>query len=591
MSRPRTGSAYDYLLELHNRNVSPMRRVSLASQQPTEVVEIEEEEEEEERTNERPAQPDKENHMPYCNGKCGGKCMGGRSIQHADFCNGKCNGRCLVTMGGENWEETARAALFRIRRSLPAGPRDPPEVIDPAGPVFEFRNVPKPSSLQFEKEVIRAHQAARRSGVEDDDSESRSDPQGSPPPPPASVVSQHNTMEVINLDSEGPQQIPTEPTPESNQRLAIEAEVQGETPTPPTSAVNLNGESDKADEVTGVALGELRTPEQPTTTGEELRRSTAAFRRTLELLQSEVQMVLSGHSHTTKEDPHKAAGSTTPKSGGATTPPKASTPSPKADSTPPTPPPGPVYNLAAMGIKNIKSDSGMDLFSESLAGSTPEESEVPTERRENIKELCEGKPADIEERHSSPAVTHKQPWKVLQWQEDSGKKWGCKAHDKEYTAWCYEEGCNVILCADCMSMEHVGHTTLPIPDKKEMDRKLEQIKSGASSAGKELLLAPERIRENYTAARPNAHPDFATFMASLESDTAAAFSNIDEQLNYLTGKLSVTKDSWPTVSRRVKHAIASPSSDPPPLYGAGMTPIAREHQYLSQKAVMDGATR
>eukprot|EP01064_Diplonema_japonicum_P017674 TRINITY_DN2593_c0_g1_i1.p1 TRINITY_DN2593_c0_g1~~TRINITY_DN2593_c0_g1_i1.p1 ORF type:complete len:576 (+),score=133.36 TRINITY_DN2593_c0_g1_i1:70-1728(+) len=542
--------AYSRLMAMNSRSVSPMRKGRL------------------------PPKPEQRRHQPWCTGMCGGRCIPQVAPQHADWCNGACGGVCMSTTPvhlpqqpplppqdedktlsladeEEDWENMMKDAVLRVRARLPAEPRSPPEVIDPTGPVFDLDmslNLPNPNALSFtSSNVLKEHHDLRSS-----------EPQGSPPPPPASVATHPESLHTISEGLDATRETRDECDQKSN-NILIEEEAEE----------NEEGvhDHDHDHDTQQQEEEEVRDMVTEPTTGSELRRSTAAFRKTLELLQSEVQQVLKSEHDIEQEEV-------------CNEPPVSTAKGPVSTAK------GPVYDITTLQIQSHPTELAdiKNLFSESLKDTSSEASSVPTERANDIRRLCDS-PREIEERHSSPAVTNKQPWKIVQWKEEQTKKWGCKKHDKEFTAWCYEEGCNAIICPDCISMDHVGHNTLAIPDKKEMTRKLEEIRSGVGSTGKELLDAPAKLKQDCQTRNPNraAHSTLVTCIDSLENETSTAFASVDEQLNYLTGKMSATKSSWPTVRRRVRQEPSS-SLEPPPMYGQGMTPIAREHKHLLSRS-------
>eukprot|EP01060_Flectonema_neradi_P020221 TRINITY_DN27751_c0_g1_i1.p1 TRINITY_DN27751_c0_g1~~TRINITY_DN27751_c0_g1_i1.p1 ORF type:complete len:510 (+),score=110.40 TRINITY_DN27751_c0_g1_i1:37-1530(+) len=215
--------------------------------------------------------------------------------------------------------------------------------------------------------------------------------------------------------------------------------------------------------------------------------------------------------------------------------------------------------------------------------------EPDIDRQKHIQEMIES-PHVPEERHSSPPVLNRKPWKVKNFDSKS-KGWCCKLHDKEFTAWCYQSSCNKIVCPDCVKSFHVGHGLMKIPKQQEMTRNIQNIKDDdvLEEFDFSLFEAPQQMKHGFVqraemhrrniSAEYNLDTNVTEALNNIEQDTSGLFDEATKKIEYLTGKLNATTATWNTCRRR----IIEPAEQEEPLFAAGYSGISDENRFLTDQ--------
>eukprot|EP01063_Lacrimia_lanifica_P031902 TRINITY_DN5364_c0_g1_i1.p1 TRINITY_DN5364_c0_g1~~TRINITY_DN5364_c0_g1_i1.p1 ORF type:complete len:540 (+),score=117.22 TRINITY_DN5364_c0_g1_i1:51-1670(+) len=168
-------------------------------------------------------------------------------------------------------------------------------------------------------------------------------------------------------------------------------------------------------------------------------------------------------------------------------------------------------------------------------------------------------------------------------------RWTCPRHNREYTLWCCELGCNTFLCELCASQDHPGHHTIPLPTQASLDDDLHKLLDGGTTPYERTVLASGIVtkREAQRGGGGIQHHVADEALDLLEHTADSDFDRVDSRLSYLSGMLSTTCRTWTTINKRnlrAPSAVAAAPADPPPLYGRGMNAIAKENRHLMERA-------
>ena len=348
----------------------------------------------------------------------------------------------------------------------------------------------------------------------------------------------------------------------------------------------------------------------------QVHASTSSLRDTLSQLQSELLTAAAAESAQSAATAAAAATTTTTTAAGTRTT-LGTTTAAESDSQAPRPssmsaslrqrPSGvPTGSVSARSVCTQPAGDGAGTEADADASEQPQSKDAcPYFRRLNDREgeimnlrlptTWDDLPVD---RHSAPTVTHRVQWPVKEDNTANQKKWGCTMHKKEFTKYCIETCCNMMVCDDCANTIHVGHTTVAIPTDEEMTKTLKDLQADTPELEAELLHAPSLMRNSFRTRRLQQTGASAAEgevvsavyrppagLDCIEESTDAAFAQLDTRLDYLSGKLHATESTWRTCRRRVKpdKAYNPPPKQNAPLYGRGLTAVSNEHRHLLSK--------
>eukprot|EP01062_Namystynia_karyoxenos_P012262 TRINITY_DN14407_c0_g1_i2.p1 TRINITY_DN14407_c0_g1~~TRINITY_DN14407_c0_g1_i2.p1 ORF type:complete len:809 (+),score=191.04 TRINITY_DN14407_c0_g1_i2:83-2509(+) len=217
----------------------------------------------------------------------------------------------------------------------------------------------------------------------------------------------------------------------------------------------------------------------------------------------------------------------------------------------------------------------------------------------------------------------------------------CKEHRLEVTAWCWSDGCHVMLCAQCKTQHGQGHDVMDIPHSTDQRQVVQERLTELGSQGylaNQILRSSESLRnvfqtrggvgeeggdagggggeggeeeggeeeeedeESSDAAdagarhlaaeraalvarrqRANQLAGYNEALGTLAREADSCCAEVGNRIDYLRGKFEATQESWAAVPRHVSGV--PPEVAPPPqadaaLFGPGATAVCDEHRAL-----------